>query len=181
MYITPEYGKRSFTCPHCGVLAQQISGELYYLTHIKAASVKTIYNSTKCYACNDYTIWKYKETIETFDGFTRVEKEIFDIIYPVKKYEVKAHDDMPPEILSIYEEAANVYSYSPRSSAALLRLALQKMMPLLGEKGENINEDIAGLVKKGLPIEIQQAADVLRVVGNNAVHPGQIDVDAAEI
>jgi hypothetical protein len=29
---------------------------------------------------------------------------------------------------------------------------------------------------KAYPVEVQQALDVLRVVGNNAVHPGEFDV-----
>lgn len=51
----------------------------------------------------------------------------------------------------------------------------------LGQPGKNINDDISALVASGLPTQIQQALDVVRVTGNNAVHPGQLDAKDAHV
>lgn len=83
-----------------------------------------------------------------------------------------------PEALHIdYSEAAAILHKSPRGSAALLRLAIQKLCQILGEPGRNINDDIASLVKKGLDSRVQKALDALRVIGNEAVHPGTLDLN----
>ena len=49
-------------------------------------------------------------------------------------------------------------------------------MMSLGQPGKDINDDIAALVKEGLPVKVQMALDSLRVTGNEAVHPGVLDL-----
>ena len=85
-----------------------------------------------------------------------------------------ANSDLPDSVKEIYEEAASIANQSPRAACALLRLAIEMLLKDLGEAG-TINDGIKNLVKKGLDERIQQALDIVRVTGNNAVHPGEID------
>lgn len=87
------------------------------------------------------------------------------------------HTDLSDELRDTYLEALKVYPISPRSSCALLRLLIQKLCKEFGGRGKKINDDIAFLVANGLPEQIQQSLDIIRVIGNNAVHPGTIDLD----
>jgi len=112
-----------------------------------------------CINCGECTLWVNGETV-----------------YPPGGTAPKPNPDLPCEIKADYEEARAIASVSPRGSAALLRLAVQKLCKHLGESGENLNKDIAELVKKGLKKDIQQALDYVRVIGNCAVHPGHIDL-----
>jgi len=98
------------------------------------------------------------------------------VIYPEDTGVEPPNLDLREDIREDYLEARSIVNKSPRGAAALLRLCIQELCEQLGEKGKNLNDDIAGLVKKGLPVKIQRALDVVRVIGNNAVHPGQIDV-----
>ena len=99
------------------------------------------------------------------------------VLYPITDLEIpNPNSNMPPEIVEDFMEAKRIFPFSARSSAALLRLSIQKLCIYLGEKGKDINKDIQGLVNKGLPQHIQQALDIVRVIGNEAVHPGEINV-----
>jgi len=98
------------------------------------------------------------------------------MVYPNFAGIEPANSDLIPEIQNDYQEAAEILQRSPRGAAALLRLAIQKLCVQLGEKGIDLNTDIGNLVKKGLPQKVQQSLDTLRVIGNQAVHPGQIEL-----
>ncbi len=122
---------------------------------------KRVHNAdiSKCYNCNDIAIWI---------GST--------LAWPVRGDAPAPNPDLPEEVRLDYDEAGRILQLSPRGSAALLRLAIQKLCKELGEKGKNIDHDIASLVKKGLDVRIQRALDIVRVVGNESVHPGRLDM-----
>ncbi|PEW85030.1 hypothetical protein CN446_30795 [Bacillus cereus] len=157
-YFPPTYREESFHCPHCQVYSHQD----WNYTFINAAGRGSDgLEVAFCMHCDEFTIWYNKK-----------------LISPDNLLITPPHVDMPESIKQDYIEAASIAVKSPRGAASLLRLCLQKLMVELGEKGNNINTDIASLVKKGLPVEVQQALDTLRVVGNNAVHPGDLDLSA---
>ena len=84
--------------------------------------------------------------------------------------------EMPDRVKVDFLEAASIVDISARGAGALLRLCIQKIAVVLGETGENLNHDIGQLVEKRvITPAIQKALDVVRVVGNNAVHPGLTD------
>ena len=117
-------------------------------------------SSSQCNHCKERTYW--------LNG---------TMLYPEATSVELVNPDMPEECQHLYQEAASVLSKSPRASVALLRLCVQKLMPYIGGKGKNINTDIEYLVKQGLHDHVQQALDACRVIGNNAVHPGEIQIE----
>jgi hypothetical protein len=98
------------------------------------------------------------------------------VVYPRPRAGIEPNPDLPPDVLRDYDEARGIVDASPRGAAALLRLGIQKLCQFLGESGSNINDNIASLVRNGLDTRIQKALDIVRVIGNEAVHPGQMDL-----
>lgn len=98
------------------------------------------------------------------------------VLYPHAQYEVEPNEDLSDDIKADFNEARTILDLSPRGTAALLRLCIQKLCKHLGQSGKNINDDIAALVKNGLDPKIQKALDIVRVVGNECVHPGAMDM-----
>jgi len=98
------------------------------------------------------------------------------MIYPQASPAEPPNLDLPADIAEDYDEARRIVNESARGAAALLRLAIQKLCKHLGCPGKNINDDIKSLVVSGLPTKVQEALDIVRVIGNESVHPGTIDL-----
>jgi hypothetical protein len=196
--MIPEYGNKKFQCPHCNTVASQewftannagetatnIVQHLYlnYRLSIDDYAQRQIVSFLKeidrdfknnfysfvpngfsvatCSSCDDFTLWVNNE-----------------IVYPKKTTLPPPNDDLNEDIKALYIEASSILVDSPKGATALLRLALQKLLEQVGKSGNNINNDIKSLVAEGMSPKIQQALDLLRVIGNNAVHPGQINLD----
>ena len=169
-FVSPKFMQRAFNCPHCGAYAE-MHWEKVWMQSIGDLGL----HLAQCAHCNELSCWRgmQDEDGECTGGL---------LVIPDSSLAPQPHPDMPMSVSTDYLEARSIVGRSPRGAAALLRLAIQKLCVELGEPGKNINSDIGELVRKGLPVEIQQALDVVRVVGNNSVHPGELsDADIGDI
>lgn len=198
MLIKPMYKHDKFTCPNCGVVAKQnwidydllrsLASDLYnegfydYRKQIQDFSQQAIEEFLEFMQIN------YKNAYETF-----IPQELSiskcqscgiialwfleKMVFPRMKLVAPPNLDLNDDIKKLYIEAATILEDSPRGATALLRLALQKLLMQIGKEGKHLNADIKELVEGGLSKKIQQSLDILRVIGNNAVHPGQINLD----
>jgi Domain of unknown function (DUF4145) len=153
-HYPPGFLSKQFHCPYCGVFAVQNWFDL---------KAKNKIWRCVCYHCKNESVW-----IEVRKGEGRM-------IYPDMHQGPPPHEEMPERVKEDYLEAMSIVSKFPRGAAALLRLALQKLMQELGETGKSLDQDVASLVEKGLPEEVQQALDLLRVIGKESAVPGQLD------
>jgi len=204
-FVAPSVDSTAFNCPHCSVLTSQVwfglhadrlEGKPFLIhaanmsefsyDHVESKELRKDFQQwaaeyakgaiklndtgkhvrfdvenlhfSQCRECQEVTVWKHDE-----------------ILYPKTNDAPPVNPDTPSDVKEYYAEAAAIFGISSRGSAALLRLAIQALLVELGGRGKDINDDIARLSKNGIDSTVIQALDILRVVGNNAVHPGQID------
>lgn len=155
-YVEPSFDANVFNCPYCGIYSKFVPSTIVSSIHVKVA--RQMHYSI-CPMCFEMLIWRDAT-----------------LVIPISSGAPLPNQDMPDDIRKDYEEARSVVGISPRSAAALLRLCIQKLLKHLGMGGTNINADIGRLVSEGLPVSIQQALDTLRVIGNESVHPGELDI-----
>ncbi len=159
-HIAPSLRANSFHCVHCGVLAQQECSDLAFDSY--GYKVEVPYSHCSCTNCNGVSVWVVKPEGRMID--------------PLLVGGPRSHIEMPEDVRADYEEARRIINLSPRGACALLRLAVQKLCVDLGDPGKDLNTAIGNLVEKGMDQQAQEALDSLRVIGNEAVHPGEMDL-----
>lgn len=164
MFEHPVYQSDGFNCLYCKAYAKQTWLTLSYAPSVPddALAIRILNKKVEasiCSKCSSATFWLDKKNI-----------------FPPTGIASPANSDLPDDVKEVYKEANAIAGRSPRAACALLRLAVEMLLKHLGETGP-INGMIKILVAKGLDDRVQQALDIVRVTGNNAVHPGAIDFD----
>lgn len=183
-YVTPKYLSNVFTCPYCDVTAKQkwygrdnevsahlvsVSGRedrvLQFFGEVISDDAFTEWLFSKCENCGQIAVWHNDEIVHPFTC-------------PVNE----PNADMPESVRNRYIEASKVIALSPVSAAALLRLALQLLLKevLQEESSGNIFQDIKKLKDRPIDSSLIKALDIIRISGNESVHPGTLNLNESK-
>jgi hypothetical protein len=157
---SPQPNRPRFVCPTCDAFAAQkifsalFAGGQQFQVQFRGWTV------TICESCSNPALWRG-----------------FHMEWPVRAVGPAAHADMPDQARAIFDEARQVGNASPRAAAALLRVCVEILVDELEPGSGTLNAKVGNLVRRGLPEQVQQAMDTLRVFGNEAgAHVGEIDL-----
>lgn len=187
-FTPPQFYKNNFICPHCNTYSNM---KWEHIGENDWSVIKNLFNTetTQKYSygsagiyvctpdcCKNRSYWLgHKEQYQSIN--TKLHGQGL-MIWPNLSTAEHAHEDMPLDIKKDYEEARQVVGISPRAAVALLRLALQKLLAELGGTTGKIDGDIGELVANcTLSKRLEKMSDILRVAGNNSVHPDKIGLN----
>jgi hypothetical protein len=200
-YIAPRLGEESFSCPHCNTVAHQDWYSLFlkpenaaevrvltpeairqgeaqrdnikeidqFIERLKKTQLTYEYQKhphplkvkmanmhiSNCHSCNGFSLW--------VGGL---------LVFPTR---IDKTQELVEEDL---EEAAAILNKFPRGATALMRVCIQKLVPLLEDNGKELNQRVSSLVRKGLEMEIQQAMDVLEVLRSDSAQLNPLESQA---
>ncbi len=164
---SPAYEKRGFTCPYCGGFAgQEWDARKRLRTSIDPiVDHRENIRTAECDLCDKSSVWMNGK-----------------MIYPLTSSAPKPDNNMPDDVKELYEEARSVHVQSARSAAVLLRVAIEKLTPYLGETKGKLDTRIGNLQKKNtFDPRVINSFDIVRITANEGgAHDGLMDLTGAE-
>ena len=173
--LKPEFYSNTFKCPHCKVVSQQrwdsittfhVKGHNYVKGEINIQTRKDgkNFHMSICDRCSIPSFWLEE-----------------DMIYPISNPYPEPNDDLSEQAKIMYNKAASVATICSEAACAMLRKVLEIMLNDIGKSG-TIYKMIGDLKKEGLDDDLVDDLNIVRVIGNQAVHPGTIDFnDTVEV
>jgi len=155
----PTYFKDKFICPICKLYVKHSWIQNVFERIQSNNSIK--FSISKCSNCLNLMIWSADHK---------------EIIFPKINQVEEPNVELNKDIKEIYIEAATILDESSRASAALLRLCLEKLLIQISIPGRTLNDMISNLIEKGVDENIRKACDLVRIHGNEAIHPGEINI-----
>jgi hypothetical protein len=205
-YVEPRLGAESFSCPHCKTIAHQDWHSLF-LRPENAAEVRVLTPETVNVTASGRGEAQ-QDSIKEIDRFVeRLKRNELTYEYqkhpqPLKVRMANLHvsnchscngfalwvggllvfptriDKTPELVEEDVEEAAAILEKFPRGAAALMRVCVQKLVPLLEDNGKALNQRVSSLVRKGLEMEMQQSMEVLAVLRSDPAQLSQLESQA---
>jgi hypothetical protein len=199
--IEPRLGAESFSCPHCNAPANQDWYSLF-LKPENADEVLVLTPETVTVRTQSKNEWNDITEIDQF--VERLKRNEVTYVYQKHSQSLKVKmanlhlsscpsctgfalwvgerltfpinlDKTPALAEEDFEEAAAILNKSPRGATALMRVCIQKLVPLLKQNGKYLDTSMSSLVRKGLEVDIQQAMEVLQILGNDLVQPTNLN------
>lgn len=168
-------------CPHCSTVVRFE----WYQTEPMEVELNTNVGKGICYCecpnCDKLVIKLSVGTIEEGDyaGEYAINVEVESILlYPLLTKPIN-NNYIPQIYFDEYEEACNVITISPKSSAAMCRRLLQNILQNILQnefeiKERTLDKEIDRFIElPGIPSHITGAVDAVRVIGNYAAHPSK--------
>lgn len=144
------------------IFRDRYSGELVKEVSIALETYTNLFYFENCEVCQSTRIY------DALSG-CKIHPKTSDIAKPNK--------DMPQNIKDLYNEASSVFELSPRSSLAIIRLALDLLcIELEAKKEDSLFKKVEWLYEENvINDELKVLAHGVRGFGNDAVHPRNID------
>lgn len=168
-------------CPTCKkeFHAQPDSWRTYWIDDISSPNNTAIaFLVQRCPSCHEFIVMKQqgKGTLGNFEVVEIDEQypSVTEVIYPIEDNgELIIPVEVPEEYRRDLLEAHSVLQLSPKSSAALSRRLLQKILhEKLDIKKKDLNHEIDEFIAASkAPTYLIEAVDAVRQIGNFAAHP----------